>query len=157
MENPALDDLCSISAPETCLVPKPSPSPTKAFAVAAKLLLADPPAPCRIKVKQVVVVSEVFKADKKPKVGDTLEIQIDINATSAAKDSAKKAIDYLAGKGKTVASITVVGKVTGVDDLGALVVYCQVTTINAQAKGYGVSMGVTDGPKLALAVTVIEP
>lgn len=43
-----------------------------------------------------------------------------------------------------------------VDDVGALVVYAEVTNIGASARGYNVGMNVVDGPKLALAITLIE-
>lgn len=150
---------CTGPEPGVCPIDTPSPLPTATAGgvttMAAFVAMADPP--CTIRVQQVVAVSEVFKAPKKPKVGDTVEIQVDIQVPSKAKDAAQNAIDLVTKKGKTVVSILLVTKVYQVDDLGALVVYVEVYGINVQAKGYGVGMGVKDGTGAKLALAVVLP
>jgi flagellar basal body L-ring protein FlgH len=124
--------------------------------MAVRVPLADPP-PCTIKVQQVVVVSELFKAPKAPRVGDTLDIQLDLNVDSKAKDAAQAAINTVTNKGKTVLSVTMRAKVFQVDDLGALVVYAQVTGITVNAKGYSLGVGLADGSGAKLALPVVLP
>ncbi len=161
IEDSPLPDPCPIEGPSICPITEPSPSPTleppagrDSVRLVALNLPPDPPKPCKIKVQQVVVVSEVFKAEKKPKVGDTLEIEVDINATTAAKNAAQKAIDVILGRGKALATVTVLCTVTNIDDHDALLVTCQVTMIYATARGVNVGMNVNNGPKIVLGITL---
>jgi hypothetical protein len=135
----------------------PSPSPTLASAgtLATYSVRLDPPKPCTVKVTQVVAVSELFQADTKPKVGDTLDIQLNLAVPSKAQNAAQAAIKMVTDKGKTPITVTIRATVYMVDDLGgALVVYAQVDAVNISAKGYALSVGYSNGEKFALPVVL---
>ncbi|HEY7202328.1 MAG TPA: hypothetical protein VIC57_19070 [Candidatus Dormibacteraeota bacterium] len=161
----ATDDFTICEAgddPSPCLGPEPvvcaadpvaSPSPT--IEVVTFAFRLDPPKPCTIKVQQVVAVSELFQAPSTPKVGDTLDIELNLTVPSKARDTAQAAIDMVTKKGKTVLSVTIRAKVYMVDDLGALVVYAQVDSVTVSAKGnYSLTQAFTNGAKFALPVVV---
>jgi len=139
--------------PATCPVPTAEPTPTTAGDMAV-LAAADPP--CTIKAKQIVAVSELFEAPKAPKVGDTLELELNISLPSGAKNAADAAIKMVTDKGKTVIGVKIRSKVFQIDDNGgAIVVYAQANCIEVSAKGnYGLVQGFVNGPKFAVPVQV---
>ena len=141
---------CLPPEPTTCPAPLPTPTTPPDLDT-----FADPPKPCTVKVKQVVAVSELFESATKPKVGDTLEIELNLTLPSKAKNTAQAALDMVTKKGKTPLSVTIRAKVTGVDDLGALVVYAQVDSVTVTAKGYSLTQAwATTGEKFALPVVL---
>jgi hypothetical protein len=141
--------------------PSPSPSPSGSVSTMAFVKLA-PPKACTVKVQQVVPVSELMRVQGKgrPKVGDTLEVTLDLAYASPAKDVAGAAIQMAKDRDKgKILSVTVSGKVYSIDDTGgAYVVYVECDGgIVFTAPGYRVYMPAKLGTQTKFGVAIVDP